>query len=339
MARIKWCIERQKSKTLYKKMVNRTNETVGPAKGLVADDATETFYLRAKNLELAKKLSDMQLQNATLTRDGELLRTALFNEKVRANTYVNKLNDVTNDCRTALAHIVALSNTLTNILSKLSNNNNYASPMLENKNISPLKQKTKAVKPMVSGCTISKPTIKLNRISEQLLQAAVNGESRLEEQSRVHENRIEPVVNIRRLPERLNLEMLRQDMENIEDEEEERIESESERLDPNGLPQTLSTVMENTEDSSNIRNQTTLQQNVTEHSFSIENSTMSRYLPKNLYQSFVPLSLTSLNFKCCRSRFILLSLAHHVFFFTFCKINILQIHINSKAKKSHRLRF
>lgn len=238
------------------------------------DEATEIVYLKEKNYELAKNLAEMQERYGDLGRDRDLLQEAFFTEKTKANLYANKLNDFASDCRTALAHVVGLSNTLTNILTKLTSNNQIN---LENKEkLSPQKQKTKAVQPMVGGCTISKPMIKLNRMSEQLLHRAMNGENR-SEQNEIDANVAEPVVYIRRLPERLNLEELRREMETAEDEEHEEeaeAETEGERLQQTRLMHALSTILESTEQESSrsIRNQTVVQQSVSERSLDIGRS-------------------------------------------------------------------
>lgn len=267
------------------KMVNRVKETA-PAKASNADESTEIVYLKMKNRDLAKKLAELQKNYIEVNKDKDLLQEALFNEKSRANGYANKIQDVVMDCRTALAQIVGLSNTLTNIIGKVSVNNIHVTPFVDNNKTTatPQKQKTKAVKPMVSGCTISKPTIKLNRISDQLLQATINNNSDetrndAEEETQQSDNNVEnvlqPVVNIRRLPERLNLDELQQQMENDddddEDDNEEEMVTDSERLLVNPSPQPLSIIVEQTE----IGNSRALQLNE-DSSVTIENSIISR---------------------------------------------------------------
>lgn len=240
-------------------MVNSEKE-MHPAKGSTAVDQTEFFYLRMKNKKLAKQLSEVQDKCTQMTRERNFLQEALFNEKIRANEHSNKLNDVAVDLRTALSHLVALSSCLTDVISKLAQNNVQAGPVLENKIMSsPQKQKTKAVKPMVSGCTISKPTIKLNRISDQFLQAVVNGESSTQR---------EPVVNVTRLPERLNLEELQEQMDSVDTDEEQETDAENgDDFQENTLPQPLSIILESTEQNSrSIRNLTVAQLNSSENS-------------------------------------------------------------------------
>lgn len=245
-------------------MVNREKET-HPSKASMAVDQTEIFYLQTKNRNLAKQLSEAQEKCKQMTQERNFLQEALFNEKIRANQHSNKLNDVSDDLKVALSHLIALSNSITGVITKLSQDNIQAGPVLENKIVSsPQKQRTKAVKPMVSGCTISKPTIKLNRISDQYLQAVVNGESSTQRES---------AVNVRRLPERLNLEELQQQMETEESDEEETNADNGDGLQENTLPlQPLSVILENTEqDSRSITNLTGVQLNSA--AVDVENST------------------------------------------------------------------
>lgn len=185
----------------------------------------EVMYVKMKNHDLAKKIAEMQAQNAQLVSERRELNEALFNERCRNNAIEQKFCDVKKQCDMALEQMVALSNTLTTIMMRLSDNNNHAPPRdatpKDNASVRQ-KQRTKAVKPMVSGCTISKPTIKLNRISEQLLQATRNGRAierreaeREMEPVRTSEREVEPVRTS--LPG-IDLEELQ---ENLEDQEEE----------------------------------------------------------------------------------------------------------------------
>lgn len=226
-------------------MINKTRE-VGPVRNSNLDKSTIQVY-RDKNYELAKKVAELQKNYAESTKDREKLQQALFHEKRIAHTYATKFQSLMRDCQIALNQIVGLSTTLTNIMGKLSVNNIAVSPLAEN-NKTPTspsqQQKTKAVKPMVSGCTISKPTIKLNRISEQLLQARItNNENRSETESE-QEEVLQPFVNLRRLPERLNVEEIEQQMQNNDEiQNDDLAVSESNGI----LQENLSTITEHTE--------------------------------------------------------------------------------------------
>lgn len=243
-------------------MVNKVKKSVPPNTS-DTNDTDDLAYLKMKNRDLAKKLAEVQKNYAEINKDKDMLQEALFNEKSKANGYANKLQDIALDCKTALTLVVQLSNTLTSIFSKLPTNNAYT-PSVEKTNgtptpITPQKQKTKAVKPMVSGCTISKPTVKLSRISDQLLQTTMNGDSRNETEetgnnSSSNDNNITtdenpfPVVNIRRLPERLNYGEIREQFNvSQEEEEEDRIILDNDRLQEDSLPQMLSAIIENSE--------------------------------------------------------------------------------------------
>lgn len=235
------------------RMVNEVRDSV-PAKASNADESTEMVYLKLKNRDLAKKLADMQKTNGDLSREREILQEELFNEKHRANAYANRIQNCAMECRTAIGQLVGLSETLKNIMEKLAVNNMFVDNNRLTATPPTQKQKTKAVQPMVSGCTISKPTIKIKRISEQLLQATINGESSRTETNDVQsnnspeqeENALQPVVNIRRLPERLNFDEIQQQL-NAEDAEEDELPADSDRLQENRSLQGLSTITEQTE--------------------------------------------------------------------------------------------
>lgn len=194
------------------KMVNQMKESY-PAKASNADESTEMIYLKLKNRDLAKRLAEMQKNYTDVNREREQMQEELFNERLRANAYANRLRSCEGDCRTAITQMFALSETLRTIMEKLIVNNvenSRATTAAAAATPTP-KQKTKAVQPMVSGCTISKPTIKIQRITdEQLLQATMNGSQNESTDA------LQPVVNIRRLPERINFDEI-----TTEDEENE----------------------------------------------------------------------------------------------------------------------
>lgn len=266
-----------KGRFLPQKMVNKTKETA-PAQASKADNPFELVCLKLKNQDLAKKLAEIQKNYSEIVRERDYLQQALFNEKKKTNTYINKMQDIQEDYKNAITHMVNLSGVLTTVLGKISNvinigyDENITTPTK-----TPQQQKTKAVKPMVSGCTISKPTIKLSRISDQLLQATINGESRdqmeaqEEEQQEAENVPPLPFVNLTRLaPRRYNLEEVGQINDNNDDDEEEEL-AEDERMQ-----EQLSTISERTE-TGNSRTLQALQETSIAVSPRIESPAILRY--------------------------------------------------------------
>lgn len=177
-----------------------------PAKASNADESIETMYLKLKNRDLAKRLAETQKNIVDLQRERDQMQQNWFNERLRANKNANRLQKCTSACQTVIKHMCAMSEAVHTLMEELvainEEDDKVAATTTAAAAQTTPKQKTKAVQPMVSGCTISKPTIKIKRISEeQLLQATMNGEN----EPREGVDMLQPIVHIRRLPECSNI--------------------------------------------------------------------------------------------------------------------------------------
>lgn len=137
----------------------------------------EKVYLNMKNRDLAKRLADTQTKYTTILKERDILHEELFNEKLKTNMYSNKITSVDALFKEGMQHIVGLSHIFTSVLVMLasSRKSENASAPASTSNVNS-KQKTHAVKPMVFGHTISHPTIKLSRISQQAVSNLSNAQ-------------------------------------------------------------------------------------------------------------------------------------------------------------------
>lgn len=141
-----------------------------------AEDAPgdlEKRYLKAKNRDLAKKLAESQVTIQTVTKERNVLQRKFIEERTENTTLKNILVRVKAASHLGMSHIVSISNIFTDIITQIT-------PVTCNQNVpaNPEKSphKTQTVKPMVSGLTISKPTIKLQRLSDNLRAVSENTE-------------------------------------------------------------------------------------------------------------------------------------------------------------------
>lgn len=153
----------------------------------------EKRYLQFKNRDLAKSLAECQVKYQTVLKERNLLQKELMEENI---AYKNTICNVKRVCQEGMKHLVSISNMFTDILTEVASVTNRNGLNVRKSDTTTPPHKTHSVKPMISGCTISKPTIKLQRLSENLQTLAENSEpDRNSENSASYTERTVPVIS------------------------------------------------------------------------------------------------------------------------------------------------
>lgn len=121
----------------------------------------ESVILKLSNDDLAKKLADMQIAVKQITEQRDVLIKEVQNEKSSNAYYTKKLNNIMEMCKNGIQMMYELSSVTSDVL-KAANSTSESGESSKRKN----RSKTYAVRPMISGHVISKPTIRLNRVTD-----------------------------------------------------------------------------------------------------------------------------------------------------------------------------
>ncbi|KAF2901259.1 hypothetical protein ILUMI_04926 [Ignelater luminosus] len=158
-------------------MVGRTKPQNNMEPSITGDlYAAEVKFLKEKNANLAKALSDSKIAYSHIVAERDMIQQELFLMKMRYTKLLSFIKDVDLSARACMNTIVSSSSYITNIL-QLTNNatvklknesTRNTSNSFFNNNVytSPEGHKMSAVKPMIDGHVIFRPTINLRRVNE-----------------------------------------------------------------------------------------------------------------------------------------------------------------------------
>lgn len=121
----------------------------------------ESVILKLNNEDLEKKLADMQAAVKQITEQRDVLIKEVQNEKSSNEFYTKKLTNIMEMCKNGIQMMYELSSVTSDVLKA-------ANSAIENGESSKKasRNKTYAVRPMISGHVISKPTIRLSRVTD-----------------------------------------------------------------------------------------------------------------------------------------------------------------------------
>lgn len=147
---------------------NRETQEFEATSFLYNTSEAESVVLQLYNEDLEKKLADVQIAVKQITQQKDVLIKEVQNEKVSNEFYTDKLTKIMEMCKTGIQMMYELSDVTSDVL-KAANNAQGIDKSYKPAN----KNKTYAVRPMISGHVISKPTIRLNRVTD--LEAYATG--------------------------------------------------------------------------------------------------------------------------------------------------------------------
>lgn len=140
---------------------NRESPELEEPNYLFTTSEAQSIVLHLKNADLEKKLADMQAAVKQITDQRDVLIKEVQNEKFANEFYTKKLTNIMDMCKSGIQMMYDLSSVTADVLNaaKSGRENGESSKRVS-------RSKTYAVRPMISGHVISKPTIRLNRVTD-----------------------------------------------------------------------------------------------------------------------------------------------------------------------------
>lgn len=159
-------------------MINLANKMVGKRDNKTEEVDEEYFkFLKQNNKSLAKALTNERLKNKASLEERSVLQRKLQSSSLLNMRYKNIMNQLLSQCKHTLPTCVSFSDSIVQMMKLSSDGVNLSQNMdahdssslsASQRSSSPyVVNKTHAVKPMVSGHVIARPTISLWRLSDR----------------------------------------------------------------------------------------------------------------------------------------------------------------------------
>lgn len=119
-------------------------------------EEAETILLKLSNADLENKLAEVEKACSEISSETGQIKQAIEKEQREKEFYLKKIQEIKDLCQRGIQHLAQLVEITTDVLK--------STGVVEAETA---KTKMRAVKPMIDGHVISKPTIKLNRVTEE----------------------------------------------------------------------------------------------------------------------------------------------------------------------------